>query len=57
MVKRRDVVKLLEENGLINKGGGNHDKFKHPDRRWTEVARHREIDKRVFINIKQAGLY
>jgi mRNA interferase HicA len=51
------VVKLLERNGFINKGGANHDRFVHPDGRWTEVARHTEIIELTFKKIKkQAGL-
>jgi mRNA interferase HicA len=53
MTKRRDVVSLLEANGFINRGGTNHDKFVHPDGRWTEVARHREISKWTFEEIKK----
>jgi len=57
MTKRRDVVKLLESNGFINRGGTNHDRFVHPDGRWTEVARHSEIPLLAFKRIKkQAGL-
>jgi len=57
MVKRRDVVRLLESNGFINRGGKRHDKFKHPDGRWTEVERHKEVDDMLFERIKkQAGL-
>jgi predicted RNA binding protein YcfA (HicA-like mRNA interferase family) len=57
MTKRRDVVRLLEKNGFANKGGMNHDKYVHPDGRWTEVPRHSEVDKWTFGKIKkQAGL-
>lgn len=57
MTKRRDVVKLLEANGFVSKGGTNHEKFENPDGRYTIVARHREIDDQMFKIIKkQAGL-
>lgn len=57
MVKRRQVVRFLERNGFVNKGGTNHDRFEHPDGRWTIVERHREIEKPMFKLIKkQAGL-
>jgi mRNA interferase HicA len=57
MTKKRDVVRLLESNGFINKGGANHDKYVHPDGRWTEVARHSEIPELTAKKIrKQAGL-
>ena len=57
MVKRRQVVRLLERNGFVNKGGANHDRFEHPDGRWTTVERHREIEEPMFKLIKkQAGL-
>ena len=56
MTKRRDIVKLLEENGFENKGGTNHDLFVK-GKRTTVVPRHREIDENMFRKIKkQAGL-
>lgn len=57
MVKRRQVVRLLERNGFVNKGGTNHDRFEHPDGRWTMLKRHAEIDNDTFRTIKkQTGL-
>ena len=57
MTKRRDVERLLEENGFINMGGTNHDRFVHPDGRWAVVPRHREIPEFLVRKImKQAGL-
>jgi mRNA interferase HicA len=57
MTKRRDVVRPLVSNGFINKGGANHDKYVHPDGRWTEVERHGEIPDLLVKKIKkQAGL-
>lgn len=57
MTKRRDLVKLLESNGFECRGGTNHDRFVHPDGRFTEVPRHREIkDQMAKVIKKQAGL-
>jgi mRNA interferase HicA len=57
MTERRSVVRFLEKNGFVNRGGTNHDKFVHPDGRWTEVARHPDIPDRMFNVIKkQTGL-
>jgi len=56
MTKRRDIVKLLEENGFENKGGTSHDEFVKPGYR-TVVPRHKEIRESTFKKIKkQAGL-
>ena len=57
ITKRRDVVRLLEDNGFISQGGSKHELFVHPDGRMTRVARHREIADEMFKIIKkQAGL-
>lgn len=57
MTKRRDVVKLLEDNGFISQGGSKHKLFVHQDGRMTRVARHSEIADEMFKIIKkQAGL-
>ena len=57
MTKRRVVTTLLETNGFVNKGGARHDKYVHPDGRWTSVPRHRDIDEMLVKEIKkQAGL-
>lgn len=57
MTKRRDVVRLLEENGFVSKGGTKHEMFVRSDGRMTRVARHREIPDEMFRIIKrQAGL-
>jgi predicted RNA binding protein YcfA (HicA-like mRNA interferase family) len=56
-MKRRDVVRVLEANGFINRGGARHDRYTHPDGRWTEVPRHKEIAEWTYRMIKkQAGL-
>ena len=57
MVKRRDVVAFFTVHGFINKGGSRHDRYEHPDGRWTVVPRHAEIDDMLFKMMKtQAGL-
>ncbi|MEG0990639.1 MAG: type II toxin-antitoxin system HicA family toxin [Gordonibacter sp.] len=57
MVRRRQVVKFFLAHGFINKGGARHDRYEHPDGRWTVVERHVEINDRLFENMKkQAGL-
>ena len=48
MVKRREVVKLLEIHGIKSVGGTNHEKFIHKDGRSTVVPRHREIKELTF---------
>lgn len=56
MVKRRDVIRLLEQNGFRNEGGANHDIFRK-DERTTSVPRHREIPNNTYKKIKKdAGL-
>ena len=57
MVKRKDVVKFFTSHGFVNQGGGNHDRYRHPDGRWTVIGRHQEISDRLFEEMKkQAGL-
>lgn len=56
MTKRRDVVKLLKQNGFTSIGGKRHEVFVKPGFR-TEVPRHSEIGETLFKEIKkQAGL-
>ncbi|MBC2890253.1 type II toxin-antitoxin system HicA family toxin [Gordonibacter massiliensis (ex Traore et al. 2017)] len=56
MVKRRDLVKEVEAQGLKNYGGADHDKFWKPGF-LTEIPRHREIDEDTARAIrKQAGI-
>ena len=55
MVKRRDLVKEVEAQGLKNYGGASHDIFKKPGF-TTSIPRHREIDEDTARDIrKQAG--
>lgn len=56
MIKRRDVIRFLEQNGFENKGGTNHDRFQKGNR-VTYVPRHREVKDNTFKKIlKDAGL-
>lgn len=56
MVKRRDLVKEVEAQGLGNCGGASHDIFKKPGF-TTSIPRHREIDENMARAIrKQAGI-
>ncbi|MBX9034983.1 type II toxin-antitoxin system HicA family toxin [Gordonibacter massiliensis (ex Traore et al. 2017)] len=56
MVKRRDLVKEVEAQGLKNYGGADHDVFKKPGFQ-TSIPRHREIDEGLARAIrKQAGI-
>ncbi|MEM6728879.1 MAG: type II toxin-antitoxin system HicA family toxin [Pseudomonadota bacterium] len=43
MAKRSDIIRLLEKAGFISKGGAKHERWVHPDGRFTTVGRHREI--------------
>lgn len=57
MVNRRQVVKFFTSHGFVNKGGTRHDRYEHPDGRWTVIERHKEINDRLFeLMKKQAGL-
>ncbi|WP_165173472.1 MULTISPECIES: type II toxin-antitoxin system HicA family toxin [unclassified Adlercreutzia] len=56
MTKRRDVVRLLEQNGFWSKGGAKHEKFTN-GKVTVLVKRHREIEDETFERIKrQAGI-
>ena len=56
MVKRRDLVKEVEAQGLRNCGGASHDIFKKPGF-TTSIPRHREIDEnRGFGSLCDKGL-
>lgn len=57
MVNRRQVVKFFTSHGFVNEGGTRHDRYEHPDGRWTVIERHKEINGRLFeLMKKQAGL-
>lgn len=53
MVKRRDVIRFLEQNGFFRDGGTNHDKYIDGKGHITFVPRHREIDNYTFNDIKR----
>ncbi|WP_319638263.1 type II toxin-antitoxin system HicA family toxin [Eggerthella sinensis] len=53
MVKRREVIRFLKNHGFVNEGGTNHDRYQHPDGRWTVVERHQEIRNKTFDDIKK----
>jgi predicted RNA binding protein YcfA (HicA-like mRNA interferase family) len=42
---RRDIIARLEREGWVNRGGGNHDVFEHPQRKGRVVVpRHRAVN-------------
>ena len=55
---RNKIVRRLERDGWLNRGGGSHDVFTHPSRPGViiVVPRHRELSPGVSRQIaKQAG--
>ena len=57
-VETRRIIARLERDGWINRGGGKHDAFAHPDRPGVliVVPRHREQSPGVGRDIaKRAG--
>ena len=57
MTNRREVVKFFKAHGFVNKGGTKHDRYEHPDGRWTVIERHSEIPNLLFEKMKkEAGL-
>lgn len=52
MVNRRQVVKFFTSHGFVNKGGTRHDRYEHPDGRWTVIERHKEINDKLFELMK-----
>jgi len=58
-MKRRDIIKRLEQNGFVFKRyGSNHDIYWNPEtKRTVPVERHKEIDEILAKEIfKEAGL-
>ena len=58
-MKRRDVVKKLEENGFVfDRHGSNHDiYYNEATKKRVPVGRHREIDDLLAKEIfKEAGI-
>ena len=56
MMKRRDLVKALEDAGYISDGGTDHEKFKK-DGVVVLLPRHKEIpDETAKRILRQAGI-
>lgn len=53
MVKKREVDKWLKARGFKNVGGAKHDKYVHPDGRFTEIPRHGDVKDFLFRRIKK----
>ena len=53
MVKKREVDKWLKARGFQNVGGAKHDKYVHPDGRFTEIPRHGDVKDFLFRRIKK----
>jgi predicted RNA binding protein YcfA (HicA-like mRNA interferase family) len=53
----RKIVSRLEREGWINIGGGNHDRFVHPDHpeMMIPVPRHRELTPGTARSIAKAA--
>lgn len=54
----RKIKARLEREGWINRGGGSHDLYKHPDRKGERIAvpRHTTLSPGVARTIaRQAG--
>lgn len=54
---RKRVVDRLGATGWINEGGGDHDKFAHPERPGTKimVPRHRTLSPGVARSVARAA--
>ncbi len=58
-MKRRDLIKKLEENGWILTAGAKHDMMKNPNKPGIKIPipRHNEMDEHTAKGIlKEAGL-
>jgi len=57
-VKRRILIRHLEEHGCVLKEGRRHTRAFHPaNRRWSAIPRHPEIDSMLAREIcKQLGI-
>lgn len=56
MTKRRELVKILVQNGFWSVGGTRHEKFTN-GQVTVLVKRHREIEDEIALRIlRQAGL-
>ena len=56
-MKRRDLIKLLEENGwYLKRNGDNHDLYTDGNR-WEPIPRHSEINEKLAqVIIRKLGL-
>ncbi len=55
-MQRRELVRILESNGFVSRGGANHEHF-CKGAKMVLVKRHREIEDEVAKRIlRQAGL-
>ena len=53
---RQKIIARLERDGWVNKGGGEHDKFRHPDKPGVIIVpRHRELSIGVARSIHKAA--
>jgi predicted RNA binding protein YcfA (HicA-like mRNA interferase family) len=53
---RTRIIARLERDGWINKGGGEHDKFRHPTKPGVVIVpRHRELSIGVARSIYKAA--
>jgi predicted RNA binding protein YcfA (HicA-like mRNA interferase family) len=53
---RSKVMARLEREGWINRGGGEHDKFRHPTKSGVVIVpRHRELSIGVARSIAKAA--
>jgi len=56
-MKRRDLIKKLEQNGFKKIREGDHSVYKAPSKRAVQVPRHNEINEVTAQQIlKDAGL-
>ena len=56
-MKRRDIIKKLEQAGLTTKEGGNHTKVYKDGRYVSAISRQREIAEPVVRSIeRQTGV-
>lgn len=55
-MQRRELVRILEANGWVSRGGTKHERF-WKDGNVVQVKRHREIADQIAQRIlRQAGL-
>jgi predicted RNA binding protein YcfA (HicA-like mRNA interferase family) len=53
---RTKIIARLEREGWVNKGGGEHDKFRHPTKMGIVIVpRHRELSAGVARSVAKAA--